>query len=110
MEKDYQQKVKDRRKGNNLKKRNEKRGYKSLTYLHSGNAASGKVPGDIKNEGEEEEEEEEAPFMKRGLVPAGCSASEGFPALPSFIPGVASSGFFWLSCSWQDLGPGTRYL
>ncbi|KAF2986592.1 hypothetical protein EK904_009217 [Melospiza melodia maxima] len=47
--------------------RNEERGYKSLTYLHSGNAASGKLPGDIKNEGEEEEEEE-APFMKRGLA------------------------------------------
>lgn len=50
------------------------KGYKFLTYLHSGNEVSGKVPGDIKNEGEEEEEEE-APFMKRGLVPAGCSAS-----------------------------------
>lgn len=62
----------DRRKGDNLNDRNEERGYKSLAYLHSGNAASGKVPGDIKNEGEEEEE---APFMKRGLVPAGCSAS-----------------------------------
>lgn len=53
-----------------MKDRNEERGHKSLTYLHSENAASGKVPGDIKNE------EEEAPFMKRGLVPAGCSASE----------------------------------
>lgn len=74
MEKDYQQKDKDKRKGDNLKGRNEQTGYKSLTYLHSGNAASGKVPGDIKNEGEEEEEEE-APFMKKGLVPAGCSAS-----------------------------------
>lgn len=44
-------------------------GYKSLTYLYSGNAASGKVPEDVKNE------EEQAPFMKRGLGPDGCSAS-----------------------------------
>ena len=48
--------------------RSYKIGYKSLTYLHSGNAASGKVPEDIKNE------EGQAPFIKTGLAPDGCSA------------------------------------
>lgn len=40
-----------------------------LTYLHSGNAVSGKVPEDIKSE------EEQAPFIRRDLVPRVCSAS-----------------------------------
>lgn len=40
-----------------------------LTYLHSGNAASGKVPEDIKSG------EEQAPFIRRDLVPHVCSAS-----------------------------------
>lgn len=44
-------------------------GYTFLTYLHSGNAASGKVPEDIKNE------VEQAPFIMSDLVPCVCSAS-----------------------------------
>lgn len=61
---------KDRIKENIIcRDRNYKIGYNSLTYLHSGNAASGNVPEDIKNE------EEQAPFIKNGLVPDGCSAS-----------------------------------